>query len=412
MPQRLTDTQLRATPAPARGRLELADLRSPGLAFRITAGGARSWSFRFRCPQSGKDSRALLGAYPAVSLSKARKAAETARGQVAAGINPNEAKRTAKVEAPARLFGVLAKRYLAEHANRHKKSAGADERNLRKHVLPKWRGRDYRTIRRADAIEIVEGLIAAGKPTLANRVGGLIGQVFNFAIDAGLRDDNPARRLSKRGAERIGRRVLSDAELRLFWPVVMVPPFSKPTGLALRLALLTAARPGEAAGAHARELANLADPAGASWTLPGERVKNKRTHFVPLSPMARAVVLDALAVVKDRNGYLFPSRGGPRSITGRALATAMHRLAQTIEGEGADTWRADPPTPHDLRRTCRTRLGALGVLKEDRDAILNHAPQDVGSRVYDLYARAKEKRAALDLWSDALSAILDPKPRA
>jgi hypothetical protein len=60
--------------------------------------------------------------------------------------------------------------------------------------------------------------------------------------------------------------------------------------------------------------------------------------------------------------------------------------------------------------TIRTRLAALGVVKEDRDAILNHAPRDVGARHYDLYQRAKEKRAALDLWSDALAKILEPAP--
>jgi integrase len=75
-------------------------------------------------------------------------------------------------------------------------------------------------------------------------------------------------------------------------------------------------------------------------------------------------------------------------------------------GPGSSTWKADPPTPHDLRRTFATRLSQLGVPKEDRDACLNHTPQDVGSRHYDLYERAKEKRAAVDLFSLSVAAIL------
>jgi hypothetical protein len=54
-----------------------------------------------------------------------------------------------------------------------------------------------------------------------------------------------------------------------------------------------------------------------------------------------------------------------------------------------------------------TRLAALGVAKEDRDAILNHARSDVGSKHYDLYDREREKRRALDLWASTLVAIIE-----
>jgi integrase len=70
-------------------------------------------------------------------------------------------------------------------------------------------------------------------------------------------------------------------------------------------------------------------------------------------------------------------------------------------------WQAEPPTPHDLRRTFATRLSALGVPKEDRDACMNHARLDVGSRHYDLYDRRPEKLRALTLWNGALTAILN-----
>ena len=59
-----------------------------------------------------------------------------------------------------------------------------------------------------------------------------------------------------------------------------------------------------------------------------------------------------------------------------------------------------------MRRTFATRLSGLGVSKEDRDALLNHIRSDVGSRHYDLYEHAKEKRTALSKWNDALTGIL------
>jgi integrase len=77
-----------------------------------------------------------------------------------------------------------------------------------------------------------------------------------------------------------------------------------------------------------------------------------------------------------------------------------------VKSAVAKSWRTDPPSPHDLRRTFATRLSGLGVSKEDRDALLNHIRSDVGSKHYDLYERAKEKRVVLSKWDDALAAVL------
>jgi hypothetical protein len=74
--------------------------------------------------------RESRGPYPAVSLAKAREQARAMQGLVAAGQNPITAKRRARVEAPHRTFGALAERYMSEHAERHKRTASADRRNL------------------------------------------------------------------------------------------------------------------------------------------------------------------------------------------------------------------------------------------------------------------------------------------
>jgi len=64
MKKPLTDTLIRTIAAPASGRVEISDERCSGLAFRVTASGVRSWSFRFRCPRSNGLTRATLGTYP------------------------------------------------------------------------------------------------------------------------------------------------------------------------------------------------------------------------------------------------------------------------------------------------------------------------------------------------------------
>ncbi len=63
----------------------------------------------------------------------------------------------------------------------------------------------------------------------------------------------------------------------------------------------------------------------------------------------------------------------------------------------------EPPT---LRFSVATRLSALGISKEDRDACFNHTPTDIGSRHYDQYERAAEKWEALSAWADQLQSII------
>ena len=110
-----------------------------------------------------------------------------------------------------------------------------------------------------------------------------------------------------------------------------------------------------------------------------------------------------------KSPFVFASpavKGAP--ITAHALAVAMQRMSDRITAEmpGSDSWLAEPPSPHDLRRTVATRLASLGVPSEDVAACLNHVRRDVTGRHYDMYARLSEKRRALDLWAQTIERII------
>jgi integrase len=350
--------------------------------------------------------RITIGAYPDVSLRDARDRTNKLRTQIAAGKNPATPRR----EAPARSFAALAQRYVTEHARRHKRSAAKDERNLRLHILPRWTNRDFASITRGDVIALIERLISAGKPSLANHVHRLVSGIFSFAMDVDLATANPAARLRKRGAERVKTRVLNDPEIRLFWTRVIEPPLSRTVGLALRVVLATGCRPGEVAGmAHGElEFDDHGKPTG--WTIPPARSKNRRAHFVPLSPLASDLIIEGMAVASSSN-FVFASRSTRGHIDNSTLANAMAQLPTLLKGKkGTESWCADPPTPHDLRRSCATRLSAAGVPAEDVSAILGHTRADVTGRHYDHYRRASEKRRALQRWAMILASIVAPAP--
>jgi integrase len=407
MAKTLSDPFLRSLKAPSYGRLEIQDEKCAGLVIRVTPAGAKTWSFRFRDPRSGAVTRATIGPYPEIALATARERAFNLRRGVANGINPVEAKRRERELSHSRTFGSLAERYLNEHARRFKKSAAADERNLRLHILPKWAKRRFDEVTRADVIELCEAMVNAGTQTNANRVQALISKVFAFAVDAGLLGANPCHRLAKRGVESRGRRVLSDEEIRLFWDRSGKSPVSPRVGLALKIALLTAVRAGEVTGMRREELFDLDSPQ-ARWEIPAHRSKNGHPHVVPLSAMAARLINEAAGTARQKSPFIFPSPTVKDSaITAHALAVAMQRMGAQLpdNASGSETWIAEPPSPHDLRRTVATRLASMGVPPEDVAACLNHVRRDVTGRHYDLYARQAEKRRALDLWAQTITRI-------
>jgi integrase len=425
--QPLTDVLIRSLKPPLKGRIEITDARCRGLELRMTASGERSWAFRYR-DRTGRVQRLTLGRYPDLGLADARARADAARRVALDGGNPAVEKREARANADKLTFEHLADRYLAEHARRFKKSADADERHLKLHVRPKWGRRPYGEIKRRDVIELVEGLYGQGKAALAVRVKALVSKVFAFAISRDLVEANPASGIGRIADLPPRERVLSNDEIRLAWVAAMLPPVSRRVGLALRLVLATGQRPGEVAGMHLSELEHLDDANRALWRLPGSRAKNGREHVVPLSPLAVKIVTEAVAEDGEEGrsrGFVFPSPRGGRAgpVSPHALAVAMARIVKRLDpaveeserhpladAPGAGTWRAESPTPHDLRRTAATRMRALGVSSDDVQRVLNHAQTTVLGKVYDRHLYEVEKRSALERWGRELERIVGGEP--
>jgi hypothetical protein len=114
-----------------------------------------------------------------------------------------------------------------------------------------------------------------------------------------------------------------------------------------------------------------------------------------------AMMWDDDALSREGAEFVFASRRADRDHLARhGLTSAFARLIGGLEADGPDAevvarLKADRPTPHDCRRTVATGLAKLGIVREDRRAVLAHAPSDVHGRVYDQHDRLAEKRIAL-----------------
>jgi len=89
----LTATQIKqAKPKPK--EYKLSD--GGGLYLLVTKSGGKHWKLKYK--YEDKESKVSLGAYPQISLSKARELREQYKTDIANGINPNEAKREKKAK--------------------------------------------------------------------------------------------------------------------------------------------------------------------------------------------------------------------------------------------------------------------------------------------------------------------------
>jgi integrase len=270
-------------------------------------------------------------------------------------------------------------------------------------VLPRWRGRDIKSITRRDVLDLLDTIADAGAPVMANRTLSAVRKLFNWAISRDIIEVSPVTRVGKPGAETKRERALSDVEIKRLW--MALDALAYPFGLFLRFALVTAQRKGEIASLRWSDI----NEALRSWELPAAGTKGDRAHVVPLSPLA-CEILDDVPRIGE---FVFTTRGdGPLG----GFSKAKQRLDRMLDSGGANRppgssnmtceRLAEPWTIHDLRRTAATGMGRLGVSRFIIGRVLNHADRSV-TGIYDRHEYLNEKRQALEAWGNYLENIVD-----
>jgi integrase len=301
-----------------------------------------------------------------------------------------------KAERSAGTFAELADRYLAEYARKRNKSWAQARALISNHVLPHWSALQASTITRSDVKTLIARIEA---PIAGNQTLAAISAIFSWAKREEIVLVNPCGSV-ERNPTRSRDRILADSEIPRFWAAASDAGIA---GAALKMILLTGARPGEVM--HMRR-EHLVD---GWWQLPGAPVpelgwpgtKNGVTHRVWLSGPARALAGDGAV------GFVFANaRGG--AVYG--LATVMRAMAGKLVGGGevelAVGLGAEPARPHDLRRTFGSMVTAAGFGRQAMDRILNHADHSVGS-VYDRHSYVAEDRAIMETIADKILALIE-----
>ncbi|WP_340255732.1 tyrosine-type recombinase/integrase [Roseobacter sp. HKCC-CH-9208] len=375
---RLSDTFIKNL-KPREERYEVYDANQPGFAVRVSKTGVKSWIVFGRI--NGQRVRRTLGAYPAMSLAKARERARETLQEIRDGISQKPA-------APLRFKEALELWYEREQASH--KSFRNVQNAITLHVEPALRGKLLNQVTKHDLLSIIDGLEDAGKRTQANRVRAYLKRFFKWAAERDLIDLSPAEHLPRAATEASRDRVINQDELRAVWQAA--EQLGYPFGPMTQLLILTGQRRAEVAGALWSEI----DLKNRTWTIGKERSKNGKANIVGLSEQAMRLIKQ----LPRRLGsdYLF-------TVTGSTASSGFsHAKTRLDRDSGVSDWRL-----HDLRRTFATHsVEHLFVAPMIVDKILNHQ-SGVVSGVMAVYQRQEllsERRNALQAWADYLDQLL------
>jgi len=379
-------------------RVDHVDGHTRGLMLRVTPTGTKSWAVLYRRRADARKRRYTIGSYPEFSLEEARVAAQDVLARVARGEDP-----AGKVQhrKEAHTFEQLAEAWVQRHGrpNKTPRALYDDGLMLKREILPAVGAMKANEVSKRDIIQIIDAVAGRGARYRSNRVFALVRSIYRWGVAEDLVNSDPTQGVCPRTVERPRERVLADLETVQFWRGLDSSPMSASVATILRLALVTGQRIGEVAGMTRAEL-DLT-PSNPIWTQSGGRRKNKELTRVPLSPLATVLIGDALAR-SGQSVYVFPSPSGAGPISAHAATRALARARPSLE---VDHFRV-----HDLRRTVATGMAALGINPHTISLVLDHVSVTKGTitgAVYVKYSFDREKRAALEAWSDHLSRLLE-----
>lgn len=393
----------------------------PGLRLEASTTG-RAWIYRYKSPVDGRMRQVKIGQWPALAAAAAASQWQALKEQRDAGTDPSLQKKEKRQTARAGVYTVasMVDDYYRGHLLVNRKANGAEAvyARLTASIVP-IATEPAASLTRRQAFDLLAGM--ADTPVSAKSVRNEMGAATSLALDAGkIPEDTPnwwrqlmVGKLRSKGAMRdgkrkgTGKRVLTDVEVAQL-VIEDFPGFPEKVRDVLTLYLWTAARGGELVQMHTDHITE--EPDGLWWTCPKEWFKNARIEEafdlrVPLVGRAKDVVVRRMQGLK---GYLFAAES-KTGFTSQASVQSQVHFRQPYSNSRPEVSRKRLTvthwSPHDLRRTARTRLAGMGCPMEIGEAILGHVLPGVKG-IYNLHAYDAERRLWLQKWSDRLESIL------
>ncbi len=291
------------------------DIELKGFGVRVTPEGRKTYVVRYRTT-GGADRQLTLATHGVLTTEEAREEARKALARAAMGGDPQGAKAERRAELTVK---DLCEIYMAEGTATKKESTLIIDRiRIRRHINPRIGRMKVSDVTRSDIqrlmIDIGNGNIRSdasphtrGGKGAAARTVGLLGAIFNFAVDYGYIDASPVNGV-KRYRDNRRERYLSPAELARLGDLLTALEIdgADPRHVAIiRLLALTGARKNEIARLRWSEL----DLERGMLRLRDSKTGPK------VIPLGEAALELFAAVPANGSKYVFPDRRKPHEPT-------------------------------------------------------------------------------------------------
>jgi integrase len=367
-----------------------------GLFLLVTPTGGKLWRLKYRF--EGKGKLLALGSYPEISLIEARRRRDEARRNIAQGVDPG-AVRKAQKQAETQekeIFEVIAREWHGKFQHSWAKGHADKILSMLQRDLFPWIGkRPIVGIKAPELLAVLRRVESRGALESAHRLRGLLGQIFRYAVSTGRAERDPSADLLgalPQPREKHLAAITDPKEVAPFLRALESYSGHFVTKCALNLAPLLFVRPGELRHAEWAEI-NLDE---AVWNIPGEKMKMKEPHMVPLCHQAVQILKD-LQPLTGSGRYVFPSaRSSARPMSNNGILAALRRMG--IEKEIM--------SGHGFRAMSRTILDeVLHVRPEYIEHQLAHAVRDPLGGAYNRPVHLVERRKVMQLWADYLDEL-------
>lgn len=376
-----------------------ADGKQPGLNLQVTAGASgytRSWVFRYTSPSTGKRRELGLGPLRSVGLAAARVLAANAENQIACGVDPKDARDTAKAQnaaASRRLnFEEAAAQCIAtkQHEWKNAKHRHQWAATLETYAYPLLGKLPVDQITMEQVLLVLEPIWTT-KTETASRVRQRIETVMDWAKARKLvTGDNPASLKGGLGQLLPKARKIAKVKHQPALPYQQVHAFVQAlrdkrgvSPKAFEFLILTAARSGEVLGAKWDEI----DLVTKVWTIPPERMKAGREHRIPLSGRAATIIQEMLA--GRQCDFVFPDSSGKKGMSNGALLAVI---------KGMPDFAAY--VPHGFRSTFRDWAAeTTSFANETLELALAHTIKDKAEAAYRRQDQLEKRAKLMEQWA-------------
>ncbi|EPZ2438605.1 MULTISPECIES: integrase [Morganellaceae] len=384
----LTDTEIKAA-KPQDKDYQLYD--GDGLTLLIKSSGSKLWQFRYYRPYTKQRTKQSFGAYPAVTLSDARKLRAESRSLLAKDIDPQEYQKDQirnSQEAKTNTFQLVAERWWEVKKSTVTEDYGNDIwRSLERDVFPAIGDISVTDIKAHILVQAIQPVQARGALETVRRLCQRINEVMIYAQNTGLIDAVPSINIGKAFEKPKKKNMPSipPDQLPKLMQTMRTASISLSTRCLFMWQLLTISRPAEAAEARWDEI-NFETK---EWKIPAARMKMNREHTVPLSDAALAI-LELMKPLSGNREFIFPSRIKPtQPMNSQTVNAALKRA-----GFGGLL------VSHGLRSIASTALNEQGFPPDVIEAALAHVDKNEVRRAYNRSDYLEQRRPMMQWWAD------------